>query len=283
MHFCDQDHPRSYTGNITETSHGCALAAGVGLLGMPWDGEASIYSYGHQQADVLQPWEVFAWVWNALRFVEEFEQLRRARDRMAYFRDVYNQIDLSSYLAIGVAAVVRLVLAIDCNWPAASVCQGANTIGMLGVSEGARRHGLLTVQFAYGLALLLLSVRMINMLKADKDMGVLIIMLGEMTPQIVIWSLVSLTITVGFSLFLTVVMPGEARSIPHTAEIMRGIWPRSHANGSEISRRDPMQMEPRSRRAKCVTELRRLHWASTSAGRSGSRSGASSAASSPTS
>lgn len=188
---------------------GYTLFLAVGLIGLPWKSSVWMHHTGLLPADELPRWEILAWVWNLLRFIEEGEQLLRTKDKSDYWSDVYNLIDQATYLSITVAAVLRAVLAADCGWPGESLCQGSAMVGALGFDFQGRRTGLWCVQFAYACSLLLACVRMINMLKVNKGVGVLIIMLGEMTSQIAMWFLVALLIMSGFSLFFTVVMPAE--------------------------------------------------------------------------
>lgn len=73
---------------------------------------------------------------------------------------------------------------------------------------------LVLAQLLYAFALLLLCARMINTLKVNKGVGVLVIMLGEMIPQISMWFAIALCITMGCSLFFTVVMPAATAFEP---------------------------------------------------------------------
>ena len=72
-----------------------------------------------------------------------------------------------------------------------------------------RNVRLLLSPWADALSLLLLSLRLINTLKVLRGVGVLVIMLGQMLPQIAMWFVIALCVTVGFSLFLTLLLPGH--------------------------------------------------------------------------
>ena len=49
-----------------------------------------MYRAGLPQPGMLPGWEIFAWVWNLLRFVEEAKQYAASKDRMSYLGDFYN-------------------------------------------------------------------------------------------------------------------------------------------------------------------------------------------------
>ena len=120
-------------------------------------------------------------------------------------------MDVVIYCSIVLAGGTRTLLAVECNGVFSSRVHelGCSVHGAIGMSPSSRQFGLLTAQCSYAIALLLLCVRSIGMLKVNKSAGVLIIMIGEMIPEILIWSAVALCVTIGFSLFFTVVMAGD--------------------------------------------------------------------------
>lgn len=148
----------------------------VGLCGPPWHGSEWLYRTGLAEADRLPIWEIVSWGWNALRFIEEVQQLLQTKDKADYFGDIYNRADLYNYLSILVCAIIRTYIAYDCGWPGESVCKGQATVGNFGVGFDTRNTLLRVSQFLYAFSLLLLSVRLINMLKVHRGVGVLIIM-----------------------------------------------------------------------------------------------------------
>ena len=75
------------------------------------------------------------------------------------------------------------------------LCDGGDGSGWLGLTLDQRTLGLRVVSFAYALSLLLLSTRLINTLKVHRGVGVLVIMLGQMLPQIAMWFLLAMCIT----------------------------------------------------------------------------------------
>ena len=50
--------------------------------------------------------------------------------------------------------------------------------------------------------------------QVHRGVGVLVIMLGQMLPQIAMWFLLALCITLGFSLFFTLLLPGHVALEP---------------------------------------------------------------------
>ena len=143
--------------------------------------------------------------WNPLEFLEESQQLWRS-GATNYFSDLANASDMLNYS--------------PSLWPPSCASQspsitgrtrpsgGSSTVGLLGIDYGARQMALRYIQFLYGWSSKLLCGRMINMLKVDRGVGVLIIMLGNMVPEITMWFVLALCITLGFALF-AVVLPGD--------------------------------------------------------------------------
>ena len=111
-----------------------------------------MYRAGLPQPGVLPGWEIFAWVWNLLRFVEEAKQYAASKDRMSYLGDFYNLLDLASYMSIVLAAAIRIYVARDCGWPAEPPEQLLLQpgCGELGLDAGGQAFGLRLACFLYG-------------------------------------------------------------------------------------------------------------------------------------
>lgn len=96
------------THNVFAIAYTAFLA--VGLCGMPWHGSAWMWRTGLQDPHVPE-WEIVAWLWNLMRFVEEVQQLLSAKDKGEYFGNPYNQMDLMIYISLILAASTRWFVA----------------------------------------------------------------------------------------------------------------------------------------------------------------------------
>lgn len=192
----------------------------INLCGWPWMGAEWMHTHGHLYPGVIHLWEVIIWTWTALRLLEEMQQFI-LEDTADYISDLYNLCDILNYFTALGAMVLRIVLVVDCGNDDLSqiiqlpgsdrlvdACFASGEAGLLGLGRGGQRISFpLVVQLLYGTSLLLLCSRSIGVLKIDQQIGVLVISLGNMFAPILYWGILTLCITVGFSLFFTVSMP----------------------------------------------------------------------------
>ena len=212
----------------------------VNLCGWPWLGSEWMHTHGALYPGVIHLWEVIIWAWTALRFLEELQQFM-LEDTADYLSDLYNLCDLANYFTAAAAMVLRVLLAADCGttdfrqvlalpegFGAARLvdtCLANGDGGLLGFGANGLRHTLpLVVQLLYGSSLLLLCGRSIGILKIDQQIGVLVISLGEMFTPILYWSILTLFITFGFSVFFVVTMPAGT-AFSHTDLSWPGLQP----------------------------------------------------------
>ena len=178
----------------------------------------------------VTPCEIFLWIWAISREVGEFFELDEyslAGLRM-YIRDVWNQLDQLTFLLIMGAAAVRL-----------STCSlnlgGRGGGGEKGGGEGGEEGSCAgrgpewagdTVDYlprsVYAIGVLLIFLRLMQFLKYQQTVGVLLIVIGAMKQDVQYFMVIMGVLATGFGISFAVLLPAS----------MTGPW--YHVFGSNV-------------------------------------------------
>ena len=133
----------------------------------------------------VTPCELFLWIWAISREVGEFFELdeySHAGLRM-YIRDVWNQLDTLTFLLIMGAAAVRLsTCGLDLGGRGEEGREVGACVGR--GAEGADNNVEYLPRSVYAIGVLVIFLRLMQFLKYQQTMGVLLIVIGAMKSDV---------------------------------------------------------------------------------------------------
>jgi hypothetical protein len=179
--------------------------------------------------DALSYPEVAFWAWTLTRTLGELNELDSfdASGLRLYLRDIWNQMDVVTFLLVVAIAALRVV-SVTAAAAAAAVEEGGGGGGGGGtlrrlVAKGGEAGGSndpgevafepappldATARCLYALLVILVFVRAFQYLRLFKALGVLSIVLGGIISDVAIFAFIQLTLLVAFGIAFAVLQPG---------------------------------------------------------------------------
>ena len=215
------------------------------LLGIPDTPQARMWMYrgtGYLLPGSISALEWVNWFWTLCRVYEESFQI--AKNGGSYFLDSWNRLDITTYFLILSTAVLRIIMWVDCDEPGlpesfsaygvkgnyprtfttAYYCPTGDGRFGLGapVSEewngyngmqSRRDQMLIYCSIAYALGAICNFLRLINSCSYWESVGVLKIILSRMIKNdISSWFVITIWVTLGFSVAFAVLEPANANN-----------------------------------------------------------------------
>lgn len=180
-----------------------------------WPRNDWMWHSGYMSGPEIHYSEIIGWVWTLARVGEELRQLHN--QRLAYFKSYWNICDFATYAFVLIAAMVRILAFADLTSApgydsdlGVLVWERHIYSGDMGMSTQTRFDMLMLAQTLYALAMLLMCVRFTETLTCWKRVGLLLIIIRRMVTDVLNWLTITLLFTLGFSIFFTMLMPGNA-------------------------------------------------------------------------
>ncbi|KAL1503694.1 hypothetical protein AB1Y20_012167 [Prymnesium parvum] len=185
----------------------------IQLCGWPWTGKPFMWLSGTYQASgdhgTTSALEYVNWFWTVCRCIEESKQMIIVGRKgyllngtyascFSYFKSFENWLELFLYSCIFAVACMRVYVE--------SYYSSYTSLSHPG-------HWDLMLDWCrclYAVAVVLAFFRFIEVMKVDRQIGVLYIALLQMTTDIKNWFIINIFIILGFGIAFTVLMPGLA-------------------------------------------------------------------------